>query len=375
MHLVSPFKKIIVFALITSPLFGLFSSTHGWFMPSSINIKKIIEIFSITTGFALYLWVVNIGLLWLGGKSPVFQNNVTRFIVSVLICIASGWILFTITKNNMSRPEGMHDQFMKMRSHPVDINSTTAFPRQFYPPKHPGARMLIFPLLQALSANFIIFILLELIILRETKNKVALENEQLKLANSEARNNQLKQQLHPHFLFNSLSTLRSLINKSPGQAADYLEKLSDILRFSTNNSRQALVSLNEELELCTNYLNMQKVRFGNALSFTIRISETARVNGRLPVYALQSLAENAIKHNILTSEQPLHIEIISLGDERVLVKNNFQPRPIIEDSSGVGLSNLAERYRLLAGTGIDINNENGFFTVQIKILRDAGNNN
>lgn len=373
-----PIKKILLFAFITSPLFGLFSSTPVWFMPNNISIGRVAFIFSITTGFALYVWGVNIGLVFLQQKIQLLQNNGFRFITSVLICAISAWLLFTITKNEPHRHPGMQNEFMKQEPPPGDtLRRDFDFNRQGSPlMRHGGVRLHIFPILQSLATNLIVFILLELIVLRETKNKVAVENEQLKLANSEARNNQLKQQLHPHFLFNSLSTLRSLINRSPEQAGDYLEKLSELLRFSTNNSQQTLVQLKEEIELCTNYLNMQKVRFGNALNFKIDIAETLQQQGKVPVYSLQSLAENAIKHNILTKEKPLLIEMTANENNNwILIKNNLQPKQTIEGSNGVGLSNLSERYRLLAGDDIDIKNENGFFSVRIKILTDGNNNN
>jgi len=236
--------------------------------------------------------------------------------------------------------------------------------------------MLFFPLTQAMSINFIIFILTELILLRETKNKVAIENEQLKLANLEAKNSQLQQQLHPHFLFNSLTTLNSLISRSPEQAKDYLEKLADLLRFSTNNSQQALILLREEVELCTDYLNMQKVRFGNALDFKINISVALQEMCKVPIYSLQQLAENAIKHNILTRELPLLIEInVIKNGNWIEIKNNLQPKAIPAESNGVGLANLSERYQLLSGEDIIIKKNDVEFSVSIKMLCNESNNN
>lgn len=244
------------------------------------------------------------------------------------------------------------------------------------PAQQTQPRRFLIPITQFIAINIILFILIELIILRKTKDSVALENEQLKLANLEARNNQLRQQLHPHFLFNSLSTLRSLIHRSPEEAEDYLEKLAELLRFSTNNSRQTLISLKEEVELCTNYLNMQRVRFGNALFFLINIDETVQAKGKVPVYSLQLLAENAIKHNILTQKEPLGIELKLNADQQfITVKNNLQPKKTIEEKNGVGLANLSERYRMLNEDDIRIEKSDQNFSVTIKILQHAGNYN
>lgn len=243
------------------------------------------------------------------------------------------------------------------------------------PPAHHQRRWLL-PLTQFLSINTVIFILIELVILKKTKDNVTVEYEQLKLASLEARNNQLMQQLHPHFFFNSLSTLRSLISRSPAEAENYLEQLADLLRFSTSTSSQSLVSLKEELELCTNYLNMQRVRFGNALFFSIDIDEPTQLTGKVPVFSLQALLENAIKHNVLTKEQPLYIELqLSSDGHSIKVENNLQPKESTTKKMGIGLANLSERYRLLNEDDIRIEKSNTHFCVTIKIMEDAGGNN
>ena len=225
------------------------------------------------------------------------------------------------------------------------------------------------PTIQALSINIIILVLLEMTILKLRKQQVEHENDLLRLANLEASPNQLKQQLHPHFLFNTLNTLKTLIHKKPEQAEDYLIRLSDLLRFSIYANKEEVVSVDKELELCVNYLQMQRVRFGDALNFEIHIPETILSNGNLPVYSIQLLAENAIKHNSLTTEQPLQIRIS--GDStmsRITVENNLQPRRSIEAGNGVGLSNLAERYRLLGKSGPEISRGQGKFSVTLNLV-------
>jgi two-component system, LytTR family, sensor kinase len=349
-----PLKKLFIFALLTSPLFGLFGSTPGFTM-KEFEMERTIRIFLFVTGSTFIFWLINIFLLWGNSYFFLLRHKTLRFFIGAIICGAIIFLIFLLIEPSMKPPGEM-----------PAINF----------PVHPRPRMVFFPIMQAMSINFIIFILIELILLKETKNKVAIENEKLKLANLEAKNSQLQQQLHPHFLFNSLTTLRSLISRSPEQAQDYLEKLSDLLRFSTNNSQQALVLLQEEVELCTNYLNMQKVRFGNALNFNINIPWNLQQACKVPVYSLQQLAENAIKHNILTRELPLLIEInIEDNGEWILVRNNLQPKAVKEESIGVGLANLSERYRLVANEDIIIKKETGYFSVCIKILCNESNNN
>ncbi|MBN2664506.1 MAG: histidine kinase [Bacteroidales bacterium] len=224
------------------------------------------------------------------------------------------------------------------------------------------------------SINTVIFILINLVMLKEKKAKVEIENTQLKMKTGEAQNQLLKQQIHPHFLFNSLNTLKSLIKKSPELAEDYLIKLSDFLRISVTSNTNNLLKIKDELKICDDYLQMQKIRFGNALKFSFDIPENIYNSGFLPVFSIQLLIENAIKHNILTEEKPLQITI-SYNNDRIIVTNNFQPKNNNETVSGIGLTNLAERYKLISSDDIIIHTDNNFFTVSIKILKNENSNN
>jgi len=234
---------------------------------------------------------------------------------------------------------------------------------------------LLMPLIQTISINLVIIVLLEILVLRDKKRIIEEENSRLRMFNLEAKHSQLKQQLHPHFLFNSLSTLGSLIKRSPQQAEEYLEKLSELLRFSINSDSQTVVGLGDELELTENYLSMQQVRFGNALDFTIDIPHKMKITGKVPIYSVQLLVENAIKHNILTMARPLKI-VIKSGKENntISIENNLQPKIHIEDGSGVGLSNLIERYRLLNNEEINIYRTNEKFMVTIKVFENESCN-
>jgi LytS/YehU family sensor histidine kinase len=204
--------------------------------------------------------------------------------------------------------------------------------------------------------------------LRATKQKIEAENTQLRMFNLEAKHSQLKQQLHPHFLFNSLSNLRSLIKRSPAQAEDYLEKLSRLLRLSIQSNLQTMVSVQEEIELTENYLDLQRLRFGEALQFFIEMPLDMKKFGKVPVYSIQLLVENAIKHNRITAGQPLKIHVTGdLIQRTITVENNFQPKPHLEEGSGVGLNNLKERYRLLNNDDIRVVRSPDKFIVTIKV--------
>lgn len=197
------------------------------------------------------------------------------------------------------------------------------------------------------------------------RTNLELENTLLKMKNTEATYQQLKQQVNPHFLFNSLSMLKTLMRKQPDKAETYLSKLSVFLRKSLENDTMSVITLDEELTFCLNYIDLQKVRFGEALQFSMDIPEEAKT-GLVPVFSVQQLLENAIKHNALTQESPLFISLNMEGN-RLIIRNNIQKK-IISKSTGIGLTNLSERYKLLSGDDVSIKQENGCFFVSIKVV-------
>ncbi|HPH92452.1 MAG TPA: histidine kinase [Ferruginibacter sp.] len=353
-------------------LFGLAGATPGFAM-HEFEMERVFRFFLHMTAFSFYLWLINLLLLkYLDGRKKRLDTH--RFVLSIIICIITSCL---VNLYILPQEMGRRIDFINAAAPLRGIINDSMMAKNFPVPRPPfNSKMIIFPVLQTLSIDIIIIVLIELVRLKETKQKVDYENELLKLANLEARNSQLKQQLHPHFLFNSLSTLRSLITRSPQKAEEYVERLSELLRFSTDNSHQSLISLKEEVELCNNYLVMQQTRFGDAIYFSIDIPVKVQQSGKVPVFALQQLTENAVKHNVLTKEQPLYIRIAT--DEKgewAIIKNNLQPKQTLEYSSGVGLANLSERYNLTGAEDIIIKKEDGEFSVAIKILYDAGNNN
>ncbi len=215
--------------------------------------------------------------------------------------------------------------------------------------------------------NTLILTLQNLVILQHNKAQSEIENLQLQANISETANLLLRQQIHPHFLFNALNTIKSLYKQDLQQGEDYLVHLANFLRVSISNHTTKTTLIKNELEFCLDYLKMQKIRFGIALDYSIIIPEEIIENKYLPFFSLQPLVENALKHNDLTEECPI---LITITEENgyLLVANNIQPRNYKETSTGQGLSNLAERYRLLGAEEIKISSDNFFFTVGIKIL-------
>jgi len=212
----------------------------------------------------------------------------------------------------------------------------------------------------------------DLLLLREKKAMIESENAQLKIKNIEATYNQLKQQIHPHFLFNSLNTLKTLIRKEPKDAEIYLKKLSDFLRASITLNNENIVKLSDELKFCLDYLELQKGRFGEALKYSIDIPDEVK-SGFVPVFSVQHLLENAIKHNALTIDNPLLIEV-RYESNRIIVSNNIQAKTLTEESTGRGLANLAERYKILSDDKIIFQSDDRHFSVSLKILNREDSN-
>jgi len=211
-----------------------------------------------------------------------------------------------------------------------------------------GGTVLIRGILMAVIAYFFSRFMIE----TERKNEVLLENEQLKHENVLVQLNSLKNQLNPHFLFNSLNTLSWLINDDKAKSQRYLQKLSQVLRFTLTIQEQSLVSLKEEMELVDNYIYLLQMRFGNNLQISTNVVWMKPV--KIPPLSIQLLIENAIKHNVISSTSPLKIMIdYQPSLNKITVCNSLNLRPHSE-GTGIGLANLNQRFKLLLNQEIEI---------------------
>ncbi|MDR7212418.1 histidine kinase [Flavobacterium piscis] len=228
-------------------------------------------------------------------------------------------------------------------------------------------------LMEAVFVSILVLLLQDFAILRLAKTQTELENSRLQLRTAEAENLLLKQQIHPHFLFNSLNTLKALYKKDLVLGEHYLIQLAGFLRAAVSLNDSMVTTLEEELNFCQNYLEMQKMRFNEALEWDIKINNPDMLKSTLPTFSLQPLAENAIKHNHFTKQQPLHIKI-EQNEEYISVSNTINLREPGETSLKSGLANLAERYLICSGNEIIINNDGVTFSVSFKINTDENHN-
>jgi len=201
-----------------------------------------------------------------------------------------------------------------------------------------------------------------------------LKLERLQRTRVEAELEALRSQIDPHFLFNSLSTLRWLIERDPAAAADYTQRLAHVYRYILANRDRQLVQLADELAFVEEWFHLLQVRFGDALRLCSVADEPGLDRLLLPPISLQVLLENAVKHNVFSSGEPMDIEVV-LRDGHIEVRNPTRPRPAsaleaggTPESTGVGLRNLAERYRLVLARDIDIDDRDGRFTVRLPLV-------
>jgi two-component system, LytTR family, sensor kinase len=198
--------------------------------------------------------------------------------------------------------------------------------------------------------------------------EVSMQNQMLKTENLRAQFEMLRQQVNPHFLFNSLSTLRSMIHYGNENSETFVMKLSEVYRQLLQKQDKEFISLKEELAFLDDYNYMLFTRFENMLTIEKDISEDLLIKS-LPTFSLQILIENCIKHNIISKDKPLHIKIFNSGTESLIVENNFQPKITQEQTSGFGLQNLMKRYELLGEKeAVAVFSDDMVFRVKIKLM-------
>lgn len=193
------------------------------------------------------------------------------------------------------------------------------------------------------------------------RKEQALEQQQLRF-----QLDALKNQINPHFLFNSFNTLLNVIEENQTHAAKYVEKLSDFFRTILTHRDSDLITLKEELALIQDYYYIQQHRYGTNFQLIVNI-EADKIKKMLPPLTLQMLLENAVKHNIISKRKPLKVEIYNEGDT-LFVKNLLQLRKTSQPSTKVGLQNIRKRYELLTEQHIHIEEIDGFFVVKLPLL-------
>ncbi len=214
--------------------------------------------------------------------------------------------------------------------------------------------------------NLVFYMFLHLMQQNYENQQVSMELERIKSDNLSAQYELLKQQVNPHFLFNSLNTLKAMVESGDQEAVDFIIKLSNFYRFTLESRKLDLIHVHEEMEILKAYLFLQKARFDGGFTFESSLSKETQAT-LIPPFTLQLLVENCIKHNVVSLEKPLHIRIYEEQD-RIVVANQMQPKTGGEHSLGVGLKNIDLRYSHLLDQHIEIIKDTETFQIKLPLI-------
>lgn len=217
-----------------------------------------------------------------------------------------------------------------------------------------------------LVMNYFYLVAVEMILSVEIKNKLFIQLTQLEKQQVHAKYQALKSQIDHHFLFNNLSVLSSIIYEDVEKSDVFIQKLSKVYRYVLSINKSDLVSVEEEIEFITSYLDLYKFRFEEGFWYEINVDQK-HFSCLIPPLTLQVLVENAIKHNVVSRHQPLKVEIYSCQNDLV-VQNNIQLRKSEIESTQTGLNNLKEKYELLKARIPVVFHEGNLFKVRISLI-------
>lgn len=205
-----------------------------------------------------------------------------------------------------------------------------------------------------------------IVLLIRRKDKIEVNQQKTIAVKATTSFESLKNQLDPHFLFNSLNVLSALIEENPAKAQEFTVSLSKVYRYVLDQKDKNLITVEEELNFAKLYVSLLKVRFEDAI--LVHFSDTLDfTNYKIVPLSLQLLLENAVKHNIISDKKPLKIEIFKEGDF-IVVQNSFQKKQTFEKTSGIGLQNIINRYQLVSNEEIEIIQNNEFYKVKLPLL-------
>ena len=202
------------------------------------------------------------------------------------------------------------------------------------------------------------------------KQKQVLEQQlaQLNQEITQSKYNSLKSQISPHFLFNSLNTLTSLMYQDRDLASDFVSRLASCYRYILDNRDQDVIGLDKELTFLDSFMFMMQVRHDDALEIKTDIQINS-ASVLVPTLSLQMLVENALKHNQYSPEKKLHISVYTKGSQRLVVRNNLQERTDKESSTGLGLQNIKNRYKFYTQQEVVVEQRDGYFAVELPLLQ------
>lgn len=218
-----------------------------------------------------------------------------------------------------------------------------------------------------ISISFMVAMIYELSYFYHRWNQANIEAEKLKTQQTISQLESLKNQISPHFLFNSLNTLAAIIPENQEQAVKFTEKLSNVYRYILQFKDKELVDLETELDFIKSYVFLLEIRYPENLTVNYKIDEAA-YDTKIAPLTLQILVENAIKHNVISKLDPLTIEIYTDSDHKIVVSNKLQIKTIAKNSTKMGLENIRKRYHYLTEKSVEIANTGSQFLVSVPLI-------
>ncbi len=330
------------FFLFSFVIFLFHSSVYK--MGNRLRIKGEFKSFLFATGITLVLAFLLIQLY------PVLQQLILEEMLDIQPPRPVGWG----GGGGARSPEGLYEPFPDA-------------PMPFFKPLRPSPfpRMLVTEHIFVLTT---IILLVQLIRMLNTRQEMMLEVERLKTEKLQTSYNALMGQINPHFFFNSLNGLNSLIRgEEKEKTLTYLDELSQVFRYILQSNKKELVTLAEELQFVKAYTCLLSVRYEGKLFFSIQ-TDPPTLLSYLPILSILPLIENAVKHNVISKQHPLQIDIYTTSGNMLMVSNRIQLKNELTPSSGIGLKNLWGRYRMLTGKDILISNRKEYFKVSLPLL-------
>jgi len=342
-------RKLIKMAIITSPLLAIYNVAPVSLMLNSKIIKPNLPLIPETYNTSLFIF-------------PILFITLNSLII---------WF-FNIWLINYAKEIGMKTFLMYLISFSCNfllVFILTSIGSQIRPFPNGASSFRFYPFIGMAANNTFILIIIDLILNREKKAALEIEKRILEAVNLKSRHEQLKQQIQPHFLFNALNTLKLLVKKNVESAELYIIRLSSFLRATISDEYKEKISIKKDLEIFNDFMELQLVRFPGAIQLKNTISEELSHKFFLPSFTMQTLAENAIKHNQFSADDPLTIGINEKNGVISFV-NNYHPKNSGMDSVGIGLKNLSERFKILSGHDIEVIKSDDCFEVKFKIIKE-----
>ncbi|PZF71909.1 sensor histidine kinase [Taibaiella soli] len=320
----------------SSIVIGLLSSVPQ-IAQQHFNMAEAAVNAGITSAFALLMWYVNIYMM---SRRPErarkqeisYPNLVNTLLIGLVVMFCLAWLQQLILS---------HINF--------------------------GPVMLMIEV-RGILINLIFYMFLHLLQQNVETRQVAMELEQIRNDNISAQYELLKQQVNPHFLFNSLNTLKAMVDSGDEAAGDFILKLSNFYRYTLESRKHDLIHVSEEMDILNAYLFLQKARFDGGFIFESMLDQETLAT-LIPPFTLQLLIENCIKHNVVSLQKPLQIRVYR-ADDRIVVENKVQPKYGDHESTGVGLKNIDLRYSHLLEQHIEIINDQTIFQVKLPLIHE-----